>query len=250
MALMPEGKDAGQGRALKVADGLFEDALLRQPVGAVGHAPVFAATGALKVGVGIKIHGGAAIQFRVHGSGRRKTQIRVLHETGACFHEYPPAPGADALRGPRKTLVNVFRGAGRTAPTSNSAVNTSHIRRMISGEKRYIWQQDDWPHLAYDLKRLVPLLSQVHLAQGHRSLIAKKVGRKMTLEGREEEAEIPEAVSPLPPSLRLVFSASPAVCSGSAPKYRRGRLRRRSRSRCIFHRCRPWRTRPPAGPLC
>lgn len=38
---------------------------------------------------------------------------------------------------------------------------------MISGEKKYIWQQDDWPHWVYDLKRLLPLLSQVHLAQGH-----------------------------------------------------------------------------------
>jgi Fic family protein len=38
---------------------------------------------------------------------------------------------------------------------------------MISGEKRYIWQQDDWPHWVYDLKRLLPVLSQVHLAQGH-----------------------------------------------------------------------------------
>ncbi|MBU4526522.1 MAG: Fic family protein [Desulfomicrobium sp.] len=38
---------------------------------------------------------------------------------------------------------------------------------MKSGEKKYIWQQDDWPHWVYDLKRLLPLLSQVHLAQGH-----------------------------------------------------------------------------------
>jgi len=38
---------------------------------------------------------------------------------------------------------------------------------MRSGEKKYIWQQDDWPRWVYDLKRLLPLLSQVHLAQGH-----------------------------------------------------------------------------------
>jgi Fic family protein len=38
---------------------------------------------------------------------------------------------------------------------------------MISGEKHYIWQQGDWPYWVYDLKRLLPLLSQVHLAQGH-----------------------------------------------------------------------------------
>jgi Fic family protein len=38
---------------------------------------------------------------------------------------------------------------------------------MIRGEKKYIWEHDDWPHWVYDLKRLLPLLSQVHLAQGH-----------------------------------------------------------------------------------
>ncbi len=38
---------------------------------------------------------------------------------------------------------------------------------MKSVDKRYIWQQDDWPHWAYDHKRLAPLLAQVHLAQGH-----------------------------------------------------------------------------------
>lgn len=38
---------------------------------------------------------------------------------------------------------------------------------MESGDKRYIWQHEDWPHWVYDLKRLAPLLAQVHLAQGH-----------------------------------------------------------------------------------
>lgn len=38
---------------------------------------------------------------------------------------------------------------------------------MISGDKRYVWQQDDWPHWVYDLRRLSPLLSRVRLAQGH-----------------------------------------------------------------------------------
>ena len=38
---------------------------------------------------------------------------------------------------------------------------------MISGYKRYIWQQDNWPHWAYDLKRLARLLAQVHQAQGN-----------------------------------------------------------------------------------
>ena len=38
---------------------------------------------------------------------------------------------------------------------------------MKSEDKIYIWQQNDWPHLAYDHKRLAPLLAQVHLAQGH-----------------------------------------------------------------------------------
>jgi len=38
---------------------------------------------------------------------------------------------------------------------------------MKSGDKRYIWQQDDWPQWTYDHERLVPSLAQVHLAQGH-----------------------------------------------------------------------------------
>jgi Fic family protein len=46
------------------------------------------------------------------------------------------------------------------------AVNRDHNRRMYSGDKPYIWQQDDWPHWTYNLKRLAPLLAQVHQAQG------------------------------------------------------------------------------------
>jgi Fic family protein len=38
---------------------------------------------------------------------------------------------------------------------------------MNRGEKRYIWQQQDWPHWRYDLARLSGLLTQVHHAQGH-----------------------------------------------------------------------------------
>jgi Fic family protein len=38
---------------------------------------------------------------------------------------------------------------------------------MNSGEKRYIWQLNDWPHWVYDRQRLAPLLAQVHRAQGH-----------------------------------------------------------------------------------
>jgi len=38
---------------------------------------------------------------------------------------------------------------------------------MKSEDKRYIWQQKDWPHWTYDHRRLAPLLAQVHLAQGH-----------------------------------------------------------------------------------
>jgi Fic family protein len=34
-------------------------------------------------------------------------------------------------------------------------------------DRRYIWQQNDWPHWTYDHRRLAPLLAQVHLAQGH-----------------------------------------------------------------------------------
>lgn len=38
---------------------------------------------------------------------------------------------------------------------------------MNSGDYKYIWQQDDWPHWSYDLKHLAPLLAQCHQAQGH-----------------------------------------------------------------------------------
>ena len=38
---------------------------------------------------------------------------------------------------------------------------------MKPGDKRYIWQQRDWPQWTYDHERLAPLLAQVHLAQGH-----------------------------------------------------------------------------------
>jgi hypothetical protein len=33
---------------------------------------------------------------------------------------------------------------------------------MKSGDKRYIWERDNWPHWAYDLQRLTPLLALVH----------------------------------------------------------------------------------------
>lgn len=38
---------------------------------------------------------------------------------------------------------------------------------MKSEDKRYIWQQKDWPHWTYDHKRLAPLLARVNRAQGH-----------------------------------------------------------------------------------
>lgn len=38
---------------------------------------------------------------------------------------------------------------------------------MSRVDKRYIWQQNGWPHWTYDHRRLAPLLAQVHLAQGH-----------------------------------------------------------------------------------
>jgi Fic family protein len=38
---------------------------------------------------------------------------------------------------------------------------------MKSGDKHYIWQLDDWPHWVYDRQYLLPLLAQVHRAQGH-----------------------------------------------------------------------------------
>jgi Fic family protein len=37
---------------------------------------------------------------------------------------------------------------------------------MKSGDYRYTWQRTEWPHWSYDPKRLMPLLAQVHQAQG------------------------------------------------------------------------------------
>lgn len=50
---------------------------------------------------------------------------------------------------------------------------------MKSGDKRYIWQRDDWPHWAYDHKRLTYLLAQVHMAQG--LLLGRMIGIGMDL---------------------------------------------------------------------
>ena len=38
---------------------------------------------------------------------------------------------------------------------------------MNRGDKRYIWQQPDWPQWAYDRDRLLPLLAPLHRLQGH-----------------------------------------------------------------------------------
>ena len=38
--------------------------------------------------------------------------------------------------------------------------------RMTYGEKRYIWQADDWPHWRYDLSALMSPLTEVSRAQG------------------------------------------------------------------------------------
>ena len=37
---------------------------------------------------------------------------------------------------------------------------------MKSGEKTYIWQDDDWPNWRYDLSALTVLLTEVSRAQG------------------------------------------------------------------------------------
>lgn len=38
---------------------------------------------------------------------------------------------------------------------------------MKSDDKKYVWQQNNWPNWVYDYKQLAPLLAQVHMAQGH-----------------------------------------------------------------------------------
>ena len=45
-------------------------------------------------------------------------------------------------------------------------MNAGHNHRMKSGDKRYVWQRHGWPRWGYDPKRLVPLLAEVHVAQG------------------------------------------------------------------------------------
>ena len=46
-------------------------------------------------------------------------------------------------------------------------MNAGHNHRMKSGDKRYVWQRRGWPRWGYDSKRLVPLLAEVHVAQGY-----------------------------------------------------------------------------------
>ena len=56
---------------------------------------------------------------------------------------------------------------------------------MKSGEKTYIWQQQDWPHWRYAIPRLMGLLGQVHRAQGN------LLGRMQTLGlGLREQATL------------------------------------------------------------
>jgi len=52
-------------------------------------------------------------------------------------------------------------------------VKVSYKHRIKSGDKRYIWQEDDWPQWAYDDERLAPLLAQLHLAQGNMGYVRK-----------------------------------------------------------------------------
>jgi Fic family protein len=59
---------------------------------------------------------------------------------------------------------------------------------MKSEDKRYIWQQNDWPHWVYDHQRLAPKLAQVHLAQGDLLDVSLQVvdGRRMYDLGRDQ----------------------------------------------------------------
>jgi len=47
------------------------------------------------------------------------------------------------------------------------AENALYNLRMNSGNNIYLWQQPDWPHWRYDIRRLAGLLGRVHHAQGH-----------------------------------------------------------------------------------
>ena len=47
---------------------------------------------------------------------------------------------------------------------------------MNSGDKKYIWQNPQWPHWKYDLKQLTSLLTQVYQAQGRLMGLLHHVG--------------------------------------------------------------------------
>lgn len=52
------------------------------------------------------------------------------------------------------------------AVNSRFIAKMSYNHRMNSGDKKYIWQDSQWPHWEYDLKQLSGLLTQVYKAQG------------------------------------------------------------------------------------
>ena len=65
------------------------------------------------------------------------------------------------------------------------AENREYILRMHRGDKRYIWQQPDWPLWRYDAQRISPLLTQVHHVQGHLLGRMRNIGL-----GQSEEATL------------------------------------------------------------
>lgn len=68
----------------------------------------------------------------------------------------------------RKACIVGARQAKSNPPTAGLASAANHVSnlRMKRGEKRYIWQADDWPHWRYDLPALAHALADVSRAQG------------------------------------------------------------------------------------
>lgn len=62
--------------------------------------------------------------------------------------------------------MNTLPFTAKYALNIDFAANRAFNHRMNSGNKLYIWQQDEWPGWRYDRAQLMPLLGQVHQSLG------------------------------------------------------------------------------------
>lgn len=67
---------------------------------------------------------------------------------------------------PLRGKANAFQPRGCRGERIVREANTAHNLRGTRGDKRYIWQAEDWPHWRYRLPELAASLEQVSRAQG------------------------------------------------------------------------------------